>query len=214
MILTYGLDSFSGVRSCQLFDSIDTGTVVGLRDKVVLGTLASTGIRVGAIAKLKVEDLKFDGTQYVLHVMEKRGKIRKIPVRHELEKWLIQYMDTAKLGLEPKDWPIFRTAIRKTGQLTPYSPADPKNGQPRAKGVMTPNDMHRMLKRRLKDAGLPTVYSCHSFRVCVATDLLQQEGVKGKDVQYLLGHKDRRTTDIYDRTPDVVTRNLVERISI
>jgi hypothetical protein len=54
-------------------------------------------------------------------------------------------------------------------------------------------DICRMVKRRLGDAGLPTHLSPHSFRVATVTDLLTQ-GVALKDVQYLAGHADPRTT--------------------
>lgn len=79
---------------------------------------------------------------------------------------------------------------------------------------MTGNDIFRMVKRRFRDAGLPTrKFSCHSFRATTATDLLDQ-GVSLEDVQYLLGHADPRTTRLYDRRKKEVTRNIVERISI
>jgi integrase/recombinase XerD len=70
-----------------------------------------------------------------------------------------------------------------------------------------------MVKRRLKDAGLPPQYSPHSFRVTTVTDLLSQ-GVPLEDVQYLAGPADPRTTQLYDRRQKRVTRNVVERISI
>ena len=56
--------------------------------------------------------------------------------------------------------------------------------------------MRRLLKRRLKDAGLPPVFSPHSFRVLVVTDLLSQD-VPLEDVQYLAGHANPGTTRIY-----------------
>jgi integrase/recombinase XerD len=65
---------------------------------------------------------------------------------------------------------------------------------------------------RLEDAGLPHLFSPHSFRVAVVTDLLNQN-VPLEDVQYLAGHSNPRTTQIYDRRRRV-TRNIVERISI
>jgi site-specific recombinase XerD len=70
-----------------------------------------------------------------------------------------------------------------------------------------------MLKRRLKDAGLPARLSPHSFRVMTITDLLSQ-GQPLEDVQYLAGHSDPRTTRLYDRRQKKVTKNLVERISV
>ncbi len=79
---------------------------------------------------------------------------------------------------------------------------------------MTDNDILRMVKRRLKDAKLPTKkFSCHSFRATTITDLLEQ-GVPLEDVQYLAGHADPRTTRLYDRRKKEVTRNIVERISV
>jgi site-specific recombinase XerD len=78
---------------------------------------------------------------------------------------------------------------------------------------MTGVDLCRLVKRRLKDAGLPSRLSPHSFRVTTMTDLLNQ-GVPMADVQYLAGHADLRTTKLYDRRPQRVTRNLVEKISI
>ena len=78
---------------------------------------------------------------------------------------------------------------------------------------MTAGDMNRMVKRRLKDAGLPSQLSPHSFRVTTVTDLLSQ-GVPLKDVQHLAGHADPRTTRLYDRRGRKVTQNIVERISI
>jgi integrase/recombinase XerD len=78
---------------------------------------------------------------------------------------------------------------------------------------MTGNDVLRMVKRRLASAGLPGHFSPHSFRVATVTDLLTQ-GVPLEEVQYLAGHSDARTTRLYDRRTRIVTRNLVERISI
>ena len=75
------------------------------------------------------------------------------------------------------------------------------------------NDICRMVKRRLKDVGLPRGISPHSFRVTVATDLLTQD-VPLEQVQYLLGRADSRTTKLYDRRKRQVTRNVVERISV
>ena len=75
------------------------------------------------------------------------------------------------------------------------------------------DDMARMMKRRLHDAGLSRRLSPHSLRVTTITDLLEQ-GVPLADVQYLAGHADPRTTRLYDRRQRRVTRNIVERISV
>ena len=182
-----------------LLKSIDTTHAIGLRDRAVIGILIYTAARVGAVAGLKRGSLAHDGSQWTLRFAEKGGKSREIPVRHDLETWLLAWLDGAGLRDAPKDAPLFRSAIGKTGLWTANAP--------------TAGDLGRMVKRRMKDAGLPARLSPHSFRVTAITDLLNQ-GAALEDVQHLAGHADARTTRLYDRRQKVVTRNLVERISV
>ena len=183
----------------DLLGSIDTSHVVGLRDLALLGTLAYTGARVGAVARLRRGDLEDQGPQRVLRFREKGGKQREIPVRHDLDRWLGEYLEAAGIHADPKESPLFRSALGKQKQLSPRP--------------LSANSMGLMLKRRLKDAGLPPIFSPHSFRVLVVTDLLSQD-VPLEDVQYLAGHANPKTTQIYDRRRRRVTRNIVERISV
>ena len=173
---------------------------MGLRDRALLGTLAYTGARIGAIARLRRGDLEDQGPQRVLRFREKEGgKQREIPVRHDLDRGLGEYLEAAGIEGDPKETPLFRSALGKQKKLS----ARP----------LSANSMGLMLKRRLKDAGLPPIFSPHSFRVLVVTDLLSQD-VPLEDVQYLAGHANPRTTQIYDRRRRRVTRNIVERISV
>ena len=71
----------------DLLASLDTSHVLGLRDRAVLGTLIYTGARVGAIAQLRLQDLRDQGEHRVLRFSEKGGKEREIPVRHGLDEW-------------------------------------------------------------------------------------------------------------------------------
>jgi site-specific recombinase XerD len=173
--------------------------LVGLRDKAILSTLAYTACRAGAVAKLRLQDFQNEGTQYVLRFHEKGGKSREIPVRHDLEANIRAYLDAAGISAEAKDRPLFRSTLRRTKQLTG--------------NALTTKAICELVKRRLKDAGLPSRLSPHSFRVTAITDLLTQ-GVPLEDVQYLAGHAEPRTTGLYDRRQKKVTRNIVERISI
>lgn len=182
-----------------LLASIDTTTRVGLRDRAVIATLIYTAARAGAVARLRLKDFVPDGTQYVLRFAEKGGKQREIPARHDLERYLREYLAASGLTDAAAPSPLFRSAVRRTDQFT--------------NNPMTGTDVWRMVKRRLAAAGLPGHLSPHSFRVATVTDLLAQ-GVPLGDVQYLAGHADPRTTRLYDRRPKRVTRNLVERISI
>ncbi|AMV35114.1 Tyrosine recombinase XerC [Pirellula sp. SH-Sr6A] len=182
----------------QLLQSIDTSTVVGLRDRAILGILKYTIVRRGAVARLRRGDFYDVGDQYCLRFTEKGGKYREIPVRHDLRQFIAEYIAAAKIEYSEKNTPLFRSVIRRTKQLT-------MNG-------MTPGDIGRMVKRRISDAGLPSILSPHSFRAGTITDLLSQ-GVPLEDVQNLAGHADPRTTRLYDRRQRKVTRNVVERIS-
>ena len=183
----------------DLLASIDLSHVVGLRDRALLGTLAYTGARVGALARLRRGDLEDQGAQRVLRFREKGGQQREIPVRHDLDRWLEAYLQAARIAADHKETPLFRAALGKQKKLS--------------RNPLSANSMRRMLKRRLKDARLPDIFSPHSFRVLVVTDLLTQD-VPLEDVQYLAGHANPKTTQIYDRRQKRVTRNIVERISV
>lgn len=182
-----------------LLASIDTSRPVGRRDKAIIATLIYTATRAGAAAGLLVKDFTSDGTQYSLRFHEKGGKSRSIPVRHDLQAILVAYLDVISWESQPGDSPFFRSAAGRTGDLTALP----------IRNV----DICRIVKRRLRDAGLPGNLSPHSFRVATLTDLLLQ-GVPLEDAQYLAGHSDPRTTRLYDRRQRQVTRNTVERISI
>ena len=183
----------------QLLQSIDGATLVNRRDKAIVGILIYTAARIGAVAKLQVKDFYHSGEQYCLRFAEKGGKSREIPIRHSLELYIMDYMADAGITVCNEALPFFQTSFGTTKRFT-------------GRG-MTDNDMQRMVKRRMKDAGLPARLSAHSFRSGTATDLLEQ-GVSREDVQYLLGHADPRTTNLYDRRKRKVTRNIVERISV
>jgi integrase/recombinase XerD len=202
--------------------SIKASNLVGLRDRAIVAILIYTAARAGAVAILRCGSLYDSGEQWMLHFDEKGGKSREIPVRHDLEQMVFEYIEAAGIRDGGKDTPLFRTAHRKTGTLTENS--------------MSGVDVLRMVKRRLCDAGLPARLSPHSFRVTTITDLLEQgvpleDGVwvrgswpEGQvfyskvlnaiDVQRLAGHADPRTTRLYDRRDKKITRNIVERISI
>ncbi|MCA9172684.1 MAG: tyrosine-type recombinase/integrase, partial [Planctomycetales bacterium] len=167
----------------RLLKSIDISTVVGLRDRAIIGILIYTAARVGAIAKLRRGDFYDLGDQFCLRFSEKGGKSREIPTRHDLRQFIIDYVEAAKLDYSDKSSPMFRSTIRRTKQLT--------------MACMTSGDIGRMVKRRIADAGLPNRLSPHSFRVATITDLLSQ-GVPLEDVQNLAGHADPRTTRLYD----------------
>ena len=117
--------------------------LVGLRDRAILAVLAYTAARVGAVAKLTFKSLRHDGTQYALRFSEKGGKSREIPVRADLQKIILAYVEAAGIT----DGPLFRTAAGKTRQSDrepddrhrhlPHDEAPPQGGRP-ARRVFAP----------------------------------------------------------------------------
>ena len=184
----------------QLLASIDCSRPIGLRDHAVLGTLTYTGVRVGAVAQLRLQDLRDYGDHLALCFREKRGKEREIPVRIDLAGWVTEYIEVAGIRDDPKESPFFRSADYHTPTWL-------------GAGGVGAWTIRCILKRRLKDAGLPTTIIPNSFRVMVVTDLLAQ-GVPVEDVQYLTGHPHPSATHVYDRSARRVARNIVERISV
>jgi integrase/recombinase XerD len=184
----------------QLLRSINAPDIVALRDLTLLMVLTYTAARAGAVAKLKFGDYYSDGTQWWFHFGEKGGKLHLVPARHNLQLQMAAYIEAAGLAGQHDKSPLFRSAQKRKRALTDRP--------------ITGNDLLRIVKRRLKAAGLPEkTFTCHSFRATTATDLLKHD-VRREQVQYLLGHSDARTTDLYNRTSKDVSRNVVDRISI
>src|SRR5258707_14249065 len=93
----------------------------------------------------------------MLRFSEKGAKDKALRVHHKLEELLHQYLKATSLEKEPGS-PLFPAALGKTGKLS------------RRRLVRT--DTADMLKRRLKQAGLPAHYSPHSFRATGITNFL------------------------------------------
>ena len=175
---------------------IETSTHTGFRDRALLGALAYTFARIGAVVNLKVEDYYPSGKRFLLRFKEKGGKEKELPVHHKLEELLDQYLKASGLEKEPGS-PLFPAALGKTGKLS------------RRRLVRT--DAADMLKRRLKQAGLPAHYSPHSFRATGITNFLENDGTL-EAAQRIAGHADSRTTKLYDRRGQKVLLEDMERI--
>src|SRR3984957_737995 len=180
----------------KLIDSIDLSNVVGLRDQAILGVLAYTFARIGAVVSLRVKDYFQVGKRSVLRFSEKGGKEKEIPGHHRVDEILDSYLDASGLRDQP-DSPLFLAARGKTRELT-------DRGIDRVAAWM-------MVKRRLKNAGLPTLYSNHSFRAAGITNFLENGG-NLEVAQRIAGHADSRTTKLYDRRGQKVLIEDMERV--
>src|SRR6201987_2463925 len=179
----------------KLLNTVEISTHVGLRDRALLGVLAYTFARIGAVVNLKVEDYYPSGQRFLLRFKEEGGKEKKVPVHHKPERLLDQHPKATGLEREPQS-ALFPASIGKTGKLS--------------RRPLVRTDAADMLKRQLKKAGLPAHYSPHSFRATGITNFLENDGTL-EAAQRIAGHADSRTTKLYDRRGQKVLLEDMER---
>lgn len=158
----------------------------GLRDRAVLETLYSTGIRRSECAHLEIGDIDLErGLLLVRRGKGARG--RYVPLGRRAAEWIERYLREARplLVATPDDGRLFRSRRR-----TPLSP----------KGV------GGLAHRAVVGSRIGKVGSCHLFRHTMAT-LMLEHGADIRYIQEILGHTQLSTTAIYTR---VSIRHLQE----
>lgn len=188
----------SAEEAGRLLNSIDTSSVVGLRDRALIGTMLFTFIRVSEALALTVGDYHHQGRDGLIRVTQKGGVEDIKPVHHQLEQYLDAYIEAAGIAGDHKA-PLFPSARGKTRTLTDR--------------VLHRRNALDMIKRRVRAAGLPDRLRNHSFRGAGITLYLQAGGTLER-AQRMAGHADPRTTKLYDHTEDPITRAEVERIQL
>jgi len=181
-----------------LLNTIDTGSIVGLRDRALIGLMVYTFARVGAAIRMRVKDVYVQGRRTWVRLHEKGGKRHEMPCHHNLDEYLQAYIEGAQIGAGVKGY-LFRTALGRTRQLS--------------ERPMHQADVYRMIRRRAEDAGVNTKVGCHSFRATGITEYLRNGG-KLEVAQQMANHESARTTGLYDRRSDQVSLDEVERILI
>ena len=85
----------------------------GLRDRALIGLMVYSFARIGAALGMTVEDVYTQNRRLWVRLREKGGKRHAMPCHHNLEEYLIAYLDGAGLRDDPKG-PLFRTIGRGT----------------------------------------------------------------------------------------------------
>ena len=181
-----------------LLDSIDTTTPAGLRDRALIALMVYSFARIGAAIGMKVEDVFVQKGRLWVRLREKGGKAHAMPCHHNLEEYLIAYLDGCGLRDDPKG-ALFRTIPNRGGQLTTTS-------LPQASA-------HAMIRRRAGGAGIDTKVGNHTCRATGITAYLKNGGTL-ENAAAMAVHASTRTTQLYDRRGDEVNLDEVERISI
>ena len=159
----------TGEEVRTLFDSIDCTTLIGLRDRALIATMAYTFGRIDAALKVNVEDVIHQQCRLWLRLQEKRGKTHDVPCHRQLELYLVAYLDRLGIG-HLGELPVFQTFNREveengTVTLRPTGRA------------MTQGMAWAMLQRRARRAGIKTHICNHTFRATGITAFLRAGGL-------------------------------------
>jgi integrase/recombinase XerD len=181
----------------DLLASIDTTSLLGLRDRALIGLMGYTFARVSAAVGMKIEDYYVQKRRGWVRLYEKGGKVTELPCHHNLEQYLEEWIAASGLATEP-DASLFPTL--RHGKLS------------EARQALPQANVDAMIRRRALAAGLRTKISAHSFRATGITTYLQNGG-RLEVAQQMAGHESSRTTGLYDRRNDAVELDEIERIA-
>ncbi|MCL4743327.1 MAG: tyrosine recombinase XerC [Phycisphaerales bacterium] len=164
----------------RLLAAPDENDVLGRRDRAMLETLYSTGIRVSELVGLTIGDLDLTGE--ALRVQGKGKKERIVPLGSHALEAVRRYLDMAKNDAR------FASAWA-TGRGSPLFLN--KHGK-----RLSSRSVRRKLDKYLRGVGLDPSISPHTLRHSFATHLLDN-GADLRSVQELLGHQSLSTTQVY-----------------
>jgi integrase/recombinase XerC len=174
----------------RLFDAPSSENAMGLRDRAILETMYSAGLRVSEVVGLDDGDLDFDAA--ILRVRGKGKKERLSPVGTYATRAIQRWLDVRQLHPRVPAGPSAPVFVNKFGRR------------------LTTRSVGRMLEKYLKLTGLDRRTTPHSLRHSFATHLLDR-GADIRSVQELLGHKSLVTTQIYTHVSTATLREVYER---
>lgn len=179
----------SAEEIARLLDSPSSKTSSGLRDRAILETMYSAGLRVSELVGLSIENIDFESG--LVRVRGKGRKERLSPLGSYAQKALKKYL--AKREPSPKGTKDDVSAVFLN----------------RFGNRLTSRSVGRMLEKHLKQCGLDQRTSPHTLRHSFATHLLDR-GADIRSVQELLGHKSLITTQIYTHVSTARLREVYE----
>ena len=161
----------------KLLDTPSSDNWLGARDRAIFETLYSTGVRVGELVALNMDDIDFLGE--VVHVRGKGKKERITPISSSALQVIQHYIEfrnrRAQSNANFNSKVLF---VNKHGQR------------------LSSRSVRRKMDKYLKMAGLSSTISPHTLRHSFATHMLNN-GADLRSVQELLGHQSLSTTQIY-----------------
>lgn len=160
----------------KLLANPDTTTLLGARDRAMLETLYSTGMRVSELTALDIGDV--DLSSNVVRVAGKGKKRRVIPLGPGAVQMILHFLDLRRNDPRANTFDPEALFINKHGQR------------------LSTRSVRRKLDKYLLEAGLDLSVSPHTLRHSFATHMLRR-GADLRSVQEMLGHQSLSTTQIY-----------------
>ena len=167
----------------------DTKTKAGLRDRAILESLFSTGLRIAELVALNKEQFATikDKKDLEIGILGKGSHPRTVYFSERALQWLRKYLD----GRKDKEKAMFvHYKARKD-----------------AANRLTPRSIQKIVKKYAVLAGVPIFTTPHTLRHSYATDLLNQ-GVDLRTIQEFLGHRSITSTQIYTHVTNKRLRDI------
>lgn len=161
----------------KLLSAPKTNTPQGLRDRAILESLFSTGLRIAELVALSREQFTNikDKKDLELSIVGKGSHTRTVYFSERALHWIKSYLATRN----DKEKALFTHFVARTSDSR-----------------LTPRSIERLVKKYALLAGVPIFTTPHTLRHSYATDLLNQ-GVDIRTIQEFLGHRSILTTQIY-----------------
>lgn len=173
----------------RLLTSIEPKDNLSIRNRAILETLFSTGLRIGELVSLNLEQFANIKNKKDLEIgiIGKGGVPRTVYFSERALSWIKKYLAVR----DNKKKPLFIN----------FNSKENKNSR------LTPRSIERIVKKYAIAAGIPVFTTPHTLRHSYATDLLNQ-GVDLRTIQEFLGHKNIVTTQIYTHVTNKRLRDI------
>ncbi len=199
-------DTLSTKEIDSIIATIDTSTPKGIRDRAMLETLYSCGLRVSELTSLRLGDLFF-GEGYI-RVIGKGDKQRLVPISTTARNRIAEWLDCRNLYLEKKKNDKKEDKSGNKTRKTKSTDSDILFLNNRGK-ALTRVMVFTIIRQAAERAGIDKQISPHTFRHSFATHLLEG-GASIRQVQEMLGHESITTTEIYTHLDTTRLRTTIE----
>lgn len=183
-------DTLSKEEIDLLISSIDLSRPEGERNRSILETMYSCGLRVSELVNLKISDLFLD--EGFIKVLGKGNKERFVPIHRSTIKYVLLYINESRIHIKPQKGFEDTVFLNRRGKL------------------LSRQMIFTILKDLSEKIGLKKKISPHTLRHSFATHLLKN-GADLRAIQQMLGHESITTTEVYVHVDKSYLKQVVDK---